>query len=106
MENINEILERQDAHLRFKDGKVQYFSISTQHSEANTIEEAIKDIIEADKRYDGKSSFYYAVKKLEEKTEKELSSPEYKDINITRKDIKNVIKFIKNNMWKDFYIKN
>ena len=49
-----EILTRQHTEFKFKDGKVEYFSISTQWDVADTIEEAIKNILEADKKYDGK----------------------------------------------------
>lgn len=66
MKNINQILEKQCAHIEFKDGKVNYFSISTQHGIADTIEDAIKDIIEADKKYEGKSSLRYVAEKLED----------------------------------------
>lgn len=90
MENINEILERQDAHLRFRDGKVEYFSISTQHSEADTIEDAIKNIIEADKQFGGKSSFRYAIEKYEE----ELPLPECVDANISKEDMENTLKLL------------
>lgn len=53
METTEQILERQYANFSFHNGKVQYFSISTQHDETNTIDEAIKNIIEADKKYNG-----------------------------------------------------
>lgn len=65
MENINQILERQHAYIKFKDGKVNYFSVSTQHGTADTIDEAIEDIIELDKKYNGKSSIVYAIEKYE-----------------------------------------
>ena len=50
-----EILTRQCAEFRFKDGKVKYFSVSTQWDTADTIEDAIRNILEADKKYDGKA---------------------------------------------------
>lgn len=65
MENINQILERQHACIRFKDGKVNYFSVSTQHGVADTIDEVVEDIIELDKKYDGKSSLAYTIEKYE-----------------------------------------
>lgn len=49
-----EILSRQCAELNFKDGKVEYFSVSTQRDTADTIEDAIRNILEADEKYDGK----------------------------------------------------
>lgn len=61
MENINDVLERQCTSIGFKDGKVKYFSISTQWGEADTIEEAIKDIVESDKLLNGKSAFRYMI---------------------------------------------
>lgn len=61
MENINDVLERQCTRIEFKDGKVKYFSISTQWSEADTIEEAIKDIVESDKLLNGKSVLRYFI---------------------------------------------
>lgn len=64
MENINDILERQCVSIEFKDGKVKYFSISTQWGEADTIEEAVKDIIESDKVLNGKSVLGYVIEDL------------------------------------------
>jgi hypothetical protein len=55
METTEQILERQCAALNFENGKVKYFSISTQWEEADTIGDAIKNILEADKKYDGKT---------------------------------------------------
>lgn len=49
------ILSRQCAKLRFKDGKIEYFSISTQWDTADTIEEAIRNILKADEKYNGKA---------------------------------------------------
>ena len=101
MENINEILERQSAHLRFMDGKVQYFSISTQHSEADTIEDAIKYIIEADKQFEGKSSMRYAIEKYEE----EFPLPEYVDTNASKEDMDNILKLLIESSKRYFGIK-
>lgn len=61
MENINDTLERQRTTIEFKDGKVKYFSISTQWGEADTIEEAIKYIVESDKLLNGKSVLRYMI---------------------------------------------
>jgi hypothetical protein len=60
METIEQILERQCAELSFKEGKVAYFSISTQWDTANTISEAIQNILEADVKYSGKTPLAYA----------------------------------------------
>lgn len=65
METIEQILTRQHTEFKFKDGKVEYFSISTQWGMADTIEEAIKNILEADKKYDGKvPSIHYNLKPI------------------------------------------
>ena len=56
-----EILSRQCSQLNFKNGKVEYFSVSTQWDEADTIEEAIKNILEADKKYKGKAPLHYMI---------------------------------------------
>lgn len=61
VENINDVLERQCTSIEFKDGKVKYFSISTQWGEADNIEEAIKDIVESDKLLNGKSVLRYTI---------------------------------------------
>lgn len=61
MENINDALERQRTIIEFKDGKVKYFSISTQWGEADTIEEAIEDIVKSDKLLNGKSVLRYTI---------------------------------------------
>lgn len=72
IKNLEQILERQGTHIRFEKGKVKYFSVSTQHGETDTLDEAIEIIVKADKKYNGKSSFRYFVEKLlEEKLEKE-----------------------------------
>ena len=90
MKNVDEILERQSARLNFEDGKVKYFSISTQHAEADTIEEAIQNIIEADAYYEGKSSMRYAI----EQYEKELPIPEYEDIDVSKEDMENILNLL------------
>ena len=63
METTEQILERQYAELSFKNGKVEYFSISTQHDEANTIDEAVRHILEADKKYNGKAPIVHWMEK-------------------------------------------
>ena len=55
------ILTRQCVQLNFKDEKVEYFSISTQWGVADSIEDALRNIIEADIKYDSKSSLQYAL---------------------------------------------
>lgn len=55
METTEQILERQYANFNFRNGKVEYFSISTQHDRADTIEAAIQNILDADAKYNGKS---------------------------------------------------
>lgn len=65
IKNLEQILERQDAHIRFENGKVKYFSVSTQHGTANTLEKAIKNIVKADKEFNGKSEFAHFVERLE-----------------------------------------
>lgn len=99
MKNINETLERQSAHLNFEDGKVKYFSISTQHSEADTIEEAIQNIVEADECLDGKSWLRYAVDRYEEEhpLPENISPEEFSEENVKR-----VIEFFKENVRKNF----
>lgn len=59
METIEQILSRQQAEFRFKDDVVEYFSISTQWNEANTIDEAVQNILQADKKYNGKAPVSY-----------------------------------------------
>ena len=61
MESTERILTRQCANIKFIDGKVEYFSVSTQWDKANTIEEAIKNILEADKKYNGKAPLHYMI---------------------------------------------
>ena len=101
MKNINEILERQYAHLNFKDGKVKYFSISTQHSEADTIEEAIEDILKADEYFDGKSWLHYAVDKYEE--EHPLSESIDPEI-FSEENIEKAMKLFQESIRKNFCI--
>lgn len=55
------ILEKQHAELSFKNGKVTYFSISTQYDTADTIEDAIKNIVAANEKYDEKSALRYII---------------------------------------------
>lgn len=64
VETINEILARQHTYIEFKDGKVNYFSISTQHGTADTIVEAIDIIITADKDLEGMTVFNYFASKV------------------------------------------
>lgn len=101
MKNVNEILERQNAHLNFKDGKVKYFSISTQHSEADTIEEAIQNIVKTDECLDGKSWLCYAVDKYEEEhpLPENISPEEFSEENVER-----AIEFFKESVRKNFYL--
>lgn len=63
METVEQILERQCAELSFKEGKVHYFSISTQWDMADTIDEAVKNILQADKKYNGKAPIVYWMEK-------------------------------------------
>ena len=65
MESFEQILERQHAYIKFKDGKVEYFSLSTQHGKADTLSEAIHNIIKADKRQEGKSKLSYMIDAFE-----------------------------------------
>lgn len=64
METTEQILTRQRAQIDFSSGKVEYFSISTQWDKAETIEEAINKILEADKKYNGKAPLNSAFDKL------------------------------------------
>ena len=79
METTEQILERQCTKLSFKDGKVEYFSISTQWDEANTIDEAVKHILQADKKYNGKSPMSYWIEELGTYHE-EMSCEEFEKI--------------------------
>jgi hypothetical protein len=67
VETTEQIMSRQYAEFKFRNGKVEYFSISTQHDNAKTVEEAISNIIEADKKYEGKSPLGYRLAKDEYK---------------------------------------
>lgn len=79
METTEQILERQCAEFIFKNGKVKYFSISTQWDEANTIDEAVKNILQADKKYNGKAPLSYWIGKLGTHHE-EMSCEEFEKI--------------------------
>lgn len=59
--SIKKILSRQCAKIEFVNNKVKYFSISTQHGEADTLKEAIDNIIKADKKYKGQTSLHYMI---------------------------------------------
>lgn len=65
MENVNNILERQGTYIEFYNGKVRYFSLSTQHGYADTVEEAINAILKADKDLNGKTPLAYLVEEFE-----------------------------------------
>lgn len=62
MKSLDDILSRQCAEIHFKGGRVEYFSLSTQWDEANTLEEALTNIVEADIKYDGKTPLAYAMR--------------------------------------------
>lgn len=64
METTEQILTRQCAEFRFKDNAVEYFSMSTQWDAANTIDEAVKNILYADKKYNGKAPMSYWIENL------------------------------------------
>lgn len=68
---INYVLRRQKARFEFNHGKVSYFSISTQHGVADSIEKAINKILECDKKFEGKSGMRYLI----EEFEKQLDIP-------------------------------
>ena len=59
--SIEKILSKQCAKIEFENNKVKYFSLSTQHGEAKTLKEAIDNIIEADKKCDGKTPLHYMI---------------------------------------------
>lgn len=61
--SVEKILSKQYAELKFRNGKVEYFSLSTQHGSAKTVEDAINNILEADKKYEGKTPLGYAIEK-------------------------------------------
>ena len=63
MESIENILSRQCVEMKFRNGKVEYFSLSTQWDEVNTLEEALTNIIETDTKYDGKTPLTYAMER-------------------------------------------
>ena len=65
METVEQILERQCAEFSFKEGKVNYFSISTQHGIADTIDDAIENILGADKEFNGVTPLAYWTEKIE-----------------------------------------
>ena len=72
MESIEDILSKQCAEFKFRNEQVEYFSFSTQHSTAKTLDEAINNILEADKKYEGKTPLGYAM-------EKRINDQEYRD---------------------------
>lgn len=61
MESTERILTRQCTKIEFKNNKVEYFSLSTQHGKANTLEEAIDNIVAADKKYKGQTPLHYMI---------------------------------------------
>ena len=61
--SIEKILSRQCAKIEFGNNKVKYFSISTQHGEADTLKEAIDNIVKADKKYKGQTPLHYMIEK-------------------------------------------
>lgn len=63
METIKNILSKQCAEIRFRNGIIEYFSLSTQHGTANRLVEAISNIVEAHEKYEGKTPFAYAMEK-------------------------------------------
>lgn len=64
METIESILSKQCAEFKFKNGIVEYFSLSTQHGTANTLVESISNIVEAHEKYKDKTPFAYAMEKM------------------------------------------
>ena len=52
-----------DTQIEFENNKVKYFSISTQHGEADTLKEAIDNIVKADKKYEGQTPLHYMIEK-------------------------------------------
>ena len=72
MGKIEDILSRQDCVIRFENGIVDYFSISTQHCKANTLQEAVNNIIDADKKYNGMSGLHYLINEMEKESDKLL----------------------------------
>ena len=65
METTEKILSRQCAVFKFRDGKVEYFSISTQWGSAETLDKAISNIVEIDKKYEGKSPLSHRISKID-----------------------------------------
>lgn len=63
METIERILTKQHAEFHFKDNVVEYFSISTQWDTADTIEKAVKNILQANKKYNGKAPIVHWMEK-------------------------------------------
>lgn len=63
METIENILSKQCAEIKFRNGIVEYFSLSTQHGTANTLIESLGNIVEAHEKYEGKTPFAYAMEK-------------------------------------------
>ena len=63
METTEQILSRQYTKFKFRNGQVEYFSISTQHDKAKTVEEAINNIFDADKKYEGKAPINFSLNK-------------------------------------------
>lgn len=59
--SIEKILSNQCAKIEFKNNKVEYFALSTQHGKANTLKEAINNIIKADKKYKGQTPLSYMI---------------------------------------------
>ena len=79
------ILSRQCAQLNFEDGKVRYFSISTQWGEADTAEDAIRNIIDADIKYEGKTPFGYVIENTKPII---IKMPMSKDLEIDLENLK------------------
>lgn len=63
MGTTEQILTRQHAEFHFKNNVVEYFSISTQWDTADTIDKAIKNILRADKKYNGKAPIAHWMEK-------------------------------------------
>lgn len=61
MESLEDILSRQCVEMHFKNGRVEYFSLSTQWDESNTLAEALTNILQTDIKYDGKAPLVYAM---------------------------------------------
>lgn len=82
IENLNQILERQCASIEFRNGKVKYFSWSTQHGTADTVCEAIEDIVIADEKYGGKTPLGCMLDEWESKIEIPTIDSEYDQTNL------------------------